>query len=119
MKELAYHRHLLPAAERYADKVAVYDGLFRATNAVHVDRVLRLGDALHAELGLGGVDHVGVMALDSHAFLELYHAAEFRTEPLPLSGALKVLKRDLRAPTGKAPSDPSSDWGGAPGERLW
>jgi hypothetical protein len=52
MKELVYHPHLLPTAERYADKVAVYDGPFRATYAEHVDRVLRLGDALQNELGL-------------------------------------------------------------------
>src|ERR687897_365673 len=75
MKELVYHRHLLPVAERYTDKVAVYDGPFRATYAEHVERVLRLGDALHSELGLDRGDHFAVMALNSHQFLELYHAA--------------------------------------------
>jgi long-chain acyl-CoA synthetase len=75
MKELVYHRHLLPAAERCADKVAFYDGLFRATYAEHVERVLRLGDALQNELGLGRGDHFAVMALNGHEFLELYHAA--------------------------------------------
>jgi acyl-CoA synthetase (AMP-forming)/AMP-acid ligase II len=75
MKELVYHRHLLPTAERHADKVAVYDDPFRATYAEHVERVLRLGDALQRELGLGRGDHFAVMALNSHEFLELYHAA--------------------------------------------
>jgi long-chain acyl-CoA synthetase len=75
MKELVYHRHLLPAAERNADKVAVHDDPFRATYAEHVERVLRLGDALHAELGVGRGDRFAVMALNSHQFLELYHAA--------------------------------------------
>jgi long-chain acyl-CoA synthetase len=75
MKELVYHRHLLPVGERYADKVAVYDEPFRATYAEHVERVLRLGDALHGELGLGRGDHFAVMALNGHEFLELYHAA--------------------------------------------
>ncbi len=75
MKELVYHRHLLPVAERYADKAAVYDEPFRATYGEHVERVLRLGDALQRELGLGRGDHFAVMALNSHEFLELYHAA--------------------------------------------
>jgi long-chain acyl-CoA synthetase len=75
MKELVYHRHLLPAAERYADKVAFSDGPYQASYAEHVERVLRLGDALQNELGLGRGDHVAVMALNGHEFLELYHAA--------------------------------------------
>ena len=75
MKELVYHRHLLPAAERYADKVAFYDGPFQATYAEHVERVQRLGDALHRELGVTPRDRFAVMALNSHEFLELYHAA--------------------------------------------
>jgi long-chain acyl-CoA synthetase len=75
MKELVYHRHLLPTAERYADKVAVYDDPFRATYAEHVERVQRLGNALQRELGVGRGDRFAVMALNSHEFLELYHAA--------------------------------------------
>ena len=39
MKELVYHRHLLPAAEQHADKVAVIDGAYTATYAQHLDRV--------------------------------------------------------------------------------
>jgi long-chain acyl-CoA synthetase len=75
MNELVYHQHLLPAAERYADKVAVYDDPFQATYAEHLDRVSRLGDALERELGVGRGDRFAVMALNNHEFLELYHAA--------------------------------------------
>jgi long-chain acyl-CoA synthetase len=75
MKELVYHRHLLPAAARYADKVAVYDDPFRATYAEHVERVSRVGDALQSELGINRGDRFAVMGLNNHKFLELYHAA--------------------------------------------
>lgn len=74
MKELVYHRHLLPAVDRYADKVAVIDGQYSATYAQHLDRVARVSGAL-AELGVGAGDRFAVMALNSHQFLELYHAA--------------------------------------------
>jgi long-chain acyl-CoA synthetase len=99
MKELVYHRHLLPVAERYADKVAFYDGSFRASYAEHVERVLRLRDALHSELGLGRGDRFAVMALNSHEFLELYHAAFLGAgvvNPLNLRLAPKELEFILR-----------------------
>ena len=75
MKELVYPRVLLPALEHHADKVAVFDGAYESTMAVHGERVLRLADALRHELGLGPSDRFAVMALNSHEFLELYHAA--------------------------------------------
>ena len=74
MKELVYHRHLLPAADRYADKVAVIDGSYSANYAQHMDRVGRVAGALGG-LGVGRGDRFAVMALNSHQFLELYHAA--------------------------------------------
>ena len=74
MKELIYHRHLLPAVERYADKVGFIDGDYRATYARHIDRVARLCAALKA-LRVGPADRFAVMALNGHRFLELYHAA--------------------------------------------
>jgi long-chain acyl-CoA synthetase len=74
MKELVYHRHLLPAAERYADKVGFIDGDYRGTYAGHVERVARLCAALKA-LHVGPSDRFAVMALNGHRFLELYHAA--------------------------------------------
>jgi acyl-CoA synthetase (AMP-forming)/AMP-acid ligase II len=75
MQELVYHRFLLPAAERYAQNIAVTDGDFRATYSEHVDRVCRLSNALSSELGVSGGDRFAVMALNGHQFLELYHAS--------------------------------------------
>ena len=75
MKDLVYHRMLLPAAERFADKAATLDGEFTATYAEHVDRTLRLASGLGRELGVAPTDRVAVMALNSHQYLELYHAA--------------------------------------------
>jgi long-chain acyl-CoA synthetase len=74
MRELVYHRFLLPTVERLADKTAVIDGTFSATFQQHLERVLRLGDAL-GRLGLGPGDRFAVMALNGHEFLELYHAS--------------------------------------------
>src|ERR1700676_3470533 len=74
MKELVYHRSLLPAASQFADKVISVDGDFRATFDVHLDRVLRLAHALRHQLGVARGDRYAVMALNGHSFLELYHA---------------------------------------------
>jgi len=74
VKELVYHRQLLPAAERYADKAGFVDGGRSATYAQHVERVARAANALGA-LGVGRGDRFAVMALNSLPFLELYHAA--------------------------------------------
>jgi acyl-CoA synthetase (AMP-forming)/AMP-acid ligase II len=75
VKDLVYHRMLLPAAERYADKAATLDGEFTATYSEHVERTLRLADGLSTELGLAKSDRFAVMAFNSHQYLELYHAA--------------------------------------------
>ncbi|HEX6311367.1 MAG TPA: AMP-binding protein [Acidimicrobiia bacterium] len=74
MKELVYTRHLLPAADRFADRRATVDGPFEATFGEHVERVFRLADGLRRELGVERDDRFAVMALNSHYFLELYHA---------------------------------------------
>jgi long-chain acyl-CoA synthetase len=74
MKELTYSRFFLPTVERLAHKSAVLDGSYTATYAQHLDRVLRLGDALRS-IGVGPGDRFAVMALNGHAFLELYHAS--------------------------------------------
>ncbi len=76
MKELVYHRHLLPAVERYADRVGFHDddSRYHATWGEHADRVLRLASAMKSEFGLGHLDRFGVLATNSHGFLELYHA---------------------------------------------
>jgi acyl-CoA synthetase (AMP-forming)/AMP-acid ligase II len=75
MKEFAYHRLLLPTAERMGDKVSVIDGDHQATYPEHVDRVFRLSQALGKDLGVNRGDPFAVMALNSHRFLELYHAS--------------------------------------------
>jgi long-chain acyl-CoA synthetase len=75
VKDLVYHRMLLPAAEKYADKAATIDGAFSATFAEHVERTLRLAGGLGPELGVSRSDRFAVMALNSHHYLELYHAA--------------------------------------------
>jgi long-chain acyl-CoA synthetase len=75
VKDLVYHRMLLPAVDRYADKAATLDGPFTATYAEHLDRTLRLAGGLSAELGLARTDRFAIMALNSHQYLELYHAA--------------------------------------------
>ena len=75
MKELIYHRVLMPALKRHADKTAFFDGAYSSTYAEHGDRTLRLCHALRTELGVEPGDRFAVMATNSHQFLELYHAA--------------------------------------------
>ena len=75
MKEFAYHRLLLPAAERMGDKTCVIDGDYRATLPQHVERVFRLSQALAKDLDVNRGDRYAVMALNSHRYLELYHAS--------------------------------------------
>jgi acyl-CoA synthetase (AMP-forming)/AMP-acid ligase II len=74
MKELIYHRQLLPAAARMADHRCVIDGAYEATLGTHVERSLRLANALRDELGVAKGDRFAVMALNSHRYLEMYHA---------------------------------------------
>jgi len=74
VKELVYSRQLLPAVERNADRVAFFDGDYRASFATHLARVEQLCGAL-ASLGVGRGDRFAVMALNSHQFLECYHAS--------------------------------------------
>ena len=66
---------LLPQIERHADKVAFIDGEYRATFAQHIDRVARLSHALAHQLGIGKEDRFAVLALNSHQYEELWHAA--------------------------------------------
>jgi long-chain acyl-CoA synthetase len=59
--------------------------------AVHAIVVLRPGHEVDES---AIIDH----ARDAIAGYKLPKTVEFRAEPLPLSGAMKVLKKDLRAP---------------------
>ena len=61
------------------------------------------GEAVHAIVVLKPGAHATEEELINHcrewiAGYKLPKSVEFRTEPLPLSGAMKVLKKDLRAP---------------------
>jgi acyl-CoA synthetase (AMP-forming)/AMP-acid ligase II len=75
MKDLVYHRSLLPITTRFADKVGVIDGDYTATYSQHLDRVLRLADGMQSQLGISKDDRFAVLALNSHEYLELYHAS--------------------------------------------
>jgi long-chain acyl-CoA synthetase len=61
------------------------------------------GEQVHAivvlvEGGEATEDEIRGFAKDHIAGYKVPKSVEFRTEPLPLSGAMKVLKKDLRAP---------------------
>lgn len=100
MKELIYHRHFLPAIERFGDRTCVTEassGTSR-TFAEHGDRVLRLIGALGG-LGVGRGDRFAVMTMNSPEYLELYHAAYLGggvINPLNLRFAPKELVHVLR-----------------------
>lgn len=75
MKELTYQRQFLPAIRKYRNRTAVIDGSYRATYEQHSERVLRLCGVLEEQLGIGPSDRFAVLAVTSHEYLELYHAA--------------------------------------------
>ena len=58
---------------------------------VHGIVVLRAGETVT-------VEELQQFCRDHIAGYKVPKSMEFRTEPLPLSGALKILKRELRAP---------------------
>lgn len=76
MKELVWHRQLLPAVDRYSSSPLLTDTGTGTTTSYgeHGSRVLRLAHALRKELGVQPGDRVAVMSLNSAAFEELYHA---------------------------------------------
>ena len=76
MKELVWHRQLLPAVDRNATAPFLTDTGSGTTTTYgeHAARVLRLANALRKELGVEPGDRVAVMSLNSGAFEELYHA---------------------------------------------
>ncbi len=76
MKELVWHRQLLPSVDRYATAPFLTDTGTGTTTSYgeHASRVLRLANALKKELGVEPGDRVAVMSLNSGAFEELYHA---------------------------------------------
>lgn len=74
MKELIFHRQLLPTIGRWPDRVAFHDGSYNATFQQHGDRVLRLADGMRRQLGMERGDRFAVMSCNSHQYLELFHA---------------------------------------------
>ncbi len=82
MKELVYPRLLLQRAEQLADKVAFVDvsstgTRYQGSFENHMDRLLRLTDAMRTVLGLKPGDRFAVLAANGHEYMELYHAAMF------------------------------------------
>jgi long-chain acyl-CoA synthetase len=76
LKELVWHRQLLPAVDRNAASPFLTDTGTGATTTYgeHGSRVLRLASAMRKELGIEPGDRVAVMSLNSAGFEELYHA---------------------------------------------
>ncbi len=75
MKELIFSHTFLPALEQYGEREAIVDGGYRATWNAHAERVARLSHALANRLGVSPQDRFAVLALNSHQYLELWHAA--------------------------------------------
>ncbi len=99
MKELVYHRLLLPAIDNNPDMVGFIDQGYEGTYSQHGDRVFRLCHALRNSLGVEPGDRFAVMALNSHQYLELWHAAFLGAgviNPLNLRLAGKELDYILR-----------------------
>jgi long-chain acyl-CoA synthetase len=100
MKELIYHRMLLPAVERHADRPCATNATtgFSTTFAQHFDRVGRLVGGLRS-MGVGRGDRFAIMTLNSPEYLEMYHAAFLGggvVNPLNLRFAPKELEYVLR-----------------------
>jgi len=76
MKELVYHRLLLPSVDRNADRpIATNTATGESfTYAEHLDRVQRLIGGMQG-LGIGRGDRFAIMALNSPEYLQLLHAA--------------------------------------------
>jgi long-chain acyl-CoA synthetase len=96
VKELTFHRWFLPWVERWPDSpgYADLDQPLR-TYADHTGRVFRLASAARTELGVQPGDRVAVMACNSTAFMELFHASylgAFVLNPLNLRFAPKELE---------------------------
>jgi long-chain acyl-CoA synthetase len=100
MKELIYHRLLLPAVKKHADRPFATNAStgFATTYAQHLDRVGRLIGGLQS-LGVGRGDRFAIMTLNSPEYLEMYHAAFLGggvVNPLNLRFAPKELAYVLR-----------------------
>jgi long-chain acyl-CoA synthetase len=75
VKELIYPHSFGPSLEQYGALEGIIDGEYRSTWSRHGERVSRLCDALARRLGVSPADRFAVLALNSHQYLELWHAA--------------------------------------------
>jgi long-chain acyl-CoA synthetase len=75
MKELIYSHMYGPAIEQHGELEGIIDGDYRSTWSQHSERVSRLTHALAHQLGVAPADRFAVLALNSHQYLELWHAA--------------------------------------------
>jgi acyl-CoA synthetase (AMP-forming)/AMP-acid ligase II len=76
MKELIWHRQLLPAIDRRATAPFLTDAATGVTTTYgeHGTRVIRLANAMRTELGLTRDERFAILSLNSAQFEELYHA---------------------------------------------
>ncbi|MBK5306362.1 MAG: AMP-binding protein [Frankiaceae bacterium] len=76
MKELIWHRQLLPALDRHATAPFLTDASTGVTTTYgeHGARVVKLANAMRTELGLARDERYAVLSLNSARFEELYHA---------------------------------------------
>jgi long-chain acyl-CoA synthetase len=100
MKEFIYHRLLLPAVSRNADRPCTTNVAtgFSITYAEHLDRVSRLIGGLQG-LGLERTDRFAVLARNSPEYLQLFHAGFLGggvVNPLNIRFAAKELVHVLR-----------------------
>jgi len=75
MKELIFPHMYGPVMEQYGEAEGIVDGDYRSTWNQHTERVSRLTHALRQQLDVAAADRFAVLALNSHQYLELWHAA--------------------------------------------
>jgi long-chain acyl-CoA synthetase len=75
VKKVIYPHMYGAAVEQYGEALGIIDGDYRSTWNQHTDRVSRLSHALRAKLGVEPGDRFAVLSLNSHQYLELWHAA--------------------------------------------
>ncbi|MDX6197895.1 MAG: hypothetical protein QOJ79_1046 [Actinomycetota bacterium] len=76
MKELVWHRQLLPSIERRPTAPFLTDAAtgHTTTYGEHGSRVVKLANAMRTELGLTRGERFAILSLNSARFEELYHA---------------------------------------------
>ena len=75
MKELIFPHMYRAAMQQHGEIEGIVDGEYRSSWNQHTERVARLTHALAHQLGVAPADRFAVLALNSHQYLELWHAA--------------------------------------------